>query len=143
MLPRYSTIREATWLQLWTPLFVSASSRNKYTAPAVSPRLASSGLSYSELTGDGAGRLFAFGEGLDGGEFLAQVDPKNAIIRAEDALPGVQRGNGWAFAFYLFTAPSGSTVVNQFDPATHVITQVATLADVIVGAGVSPCAPLE
>jgi hypothetical protein len=57
-------------------------------------------------------------------------------------------GLGFAFAhwggdYWLFTAPSGSTVVTDFVYATATSTDVVLNAGFkVVGAGVSTCAPL-
>jgi hypothetical protein len=62
-------------------------------------------------------------------------------------LPGVDIAGGWAFAFwggdfYTFTAPGDtSTVVQRFRPSDGTVVQVASLSLVVVGAGVSTCAP--
>jgi hypothetical protein len=69
-------------------------------------------------------------------------------VTNSSSLPGVSQGSGWAFAFwggnfYTFTAPGGSTVVTRFDPNDGSIVQVAQTSDVIVGAGVSTCAPQQ
>jgi hypothetical protein len=102
-----------------------------------------------ELTGTGDGRLFTF-YGTNGGtdSAIAQIDPKTAQVIASSPLPGVAQGQGWAFAFwggdfYTFTAPGDHTVVTRFRPSDNSITQVAQTAPgtVIVGAGVSTCAP--
>ena len=105
----------------------------------------------AELTGTGDGQLFAFSpaQNLDETSFIAQIDPATAMVIAEDTLPGIVQGAGWAFGFwggdfYTFTTSSvtdTTTVVNQFNPTTKAITLVATLSDTIVGAGVSTCAP--
>jgi hypothetical protein len=81
--------------------------------------------------------------------FIAEVDPTTATVIAEDTLPGIIQGAGWAFGFwggdfYTFTTDAvtdPTTRVHQFDPTMKTITQVATLADTVVGAGVSTCAP--
>jgi hypothetical protein len=105
----------------------------------------------AELTGTGAGRLFAFSPAASPSEtsFIAEVDPVTAMVIAEDTLPGIIQGMGWAFGFwggdfYTFTTDAikdPTTRVHQFDPTTKAIVQVATLADTVVGAGVSTCAP--
>jgi hypothetical protein len=101
-----------------------------------------------ELTGTGAGQLFAF-ETIDANDSaIVQVDRATAAVVAESVLSGLQRGNAWAFAywgedFYTFTRPAGSlgSVVTRFRPADGSIVQVASTDEVIVGAGVSTCAP--
>ncbi len=105
----------------------------------------------AELTGTGDGRLFAFSPAeSDGGtSTIDQVDPATAEVIGSDTLPGIVAGEGWAFGFwggdfYTFTTASttsATTLVNRFDPVSKTITLVATLADTIVGAGVSTCAP--
>ncbi len=65
----------------------------------------------------------------------------------ESVLTGVGQGSGWAFAFwggtfYTFTAPGGSTIVTRYNVNDGTIAQVAsTPGDILVGAGVSTCAP--
>jgi hypothetical protein len=99
-----------------------------------------------ELTGTGAGDLFAFSS-TGGDSIIAQVDKSTARIVAEVTLPGVLQGAGWAFAFwggdfYTFTAPAlPGSVVTRFRPSDGSIVPVARYADIIVGAGVSTCAP--
>jgi hypothetical protein len=101
----------------------------------------------AELTGTGAGDLFAFYEIDPAGDMaIGQLDKTTANLVGQTPLPGVTRGDGWAFAFwggdfYTFTAPSGSTVVTRYRPADGTITQVGAEEDLIVGAGVSTCAP--
>jgi hypothetical protein len=101
----------------------------------------------AELTGTGAGDLFAFYEIDPAGDMaIGQLDKTTANLVGQTPLPGVTRGSGWAFAFwggdfYTFTAPTGATVVTRYRPADGTILQVATSSDLIVGAGVSTCAP--
>ena len=107
----------------------------------------------AELTGTGGGQLYAFQPSIEGettGSFIYEIDPTNATVIAGDPLPGISAGDGWAFGFwggdfYTFTAPApkDTTVVNKFDPKTKAITVVATSSDIIVGAGVSTCAPQD
>ncbi len=105
----------------------------------------------AELTGTGDGRLFAFyGSGTPNQgppSFIGEVDKATGTIIAEDTLASLGQGRGWAFAFwggdfYTFTSPTGGTsIVNRFNPTTKALTQVATYPSLIVGAGVSTCAP--
>jgi hypothetical protein len=101
----------------------------------------------AELTGTGAGDLFAFYEIDPAGDMaIGQLDKTTANLVGQTPLPGVVRGMGWAFAFwggdfYTFTAPGGSTVVTRYRPADGTILQVGAADDLIVGAGVSTCAP--
>jgi len=98
-----------------------------------------------ELTGTGAGDLFAF-YAVGSGSAIGQINKTNADVTAQSMLPGVTQGSGYAFAvwggdFYTFTAPFGETIVTRFRPSDGSIVQVATSPQVIVGAGVSTCAP--
>jgi hypothetical protein len=113
----------------------------------------------AELTGTGAGDLFAFYSlTADGGSLMAigQVDKTTGQLVGQSVLPGIDRGCGWAFAFwggdfYTFTAPgtcdrSGSppgTVVHRFSPGDGRIVKVTQIGEEIVGAGVSTCAPQQ
>ena len=100
-----------------------------------------------ELTGTGDARMFAFFNKTPSS--VAQLDPATSAIMAEKPVPGLTVGLGWAFAhwggdFWLFTAPSGSSKVTQFDFASGTGKDVVTgLGYVIVGAGVSTCAPTK
>jgi len=100
-----------------------------------------------ELTGNGAGELFAFYK-TDGGvdSAIAQLDRLTAQIVGVAPLPGVSQGNAWAFAFwggdfYTFTAPLSRATVQRYRPSDGSVVTIASLADAVVGAGVSTCAP--
>jgi hypothetical protein len=102
----------------------------------------------AELTGTGAGDLFGFYSTGNGSSAIAQIDKGNAIVTGNAPLPGVDQGNGWAFAywggdFYTFTGPStaSGTIVTRYRPSDHSIVQVAAIGELVVGAGVSTCAP--
>jgi hypothetical protein len=116
----------------------------------------------TELTGTGDGRLFGFyspswatDSANDGPTYIAQIDPATATVIAQDGpLPGVTEGGGWAFAFwggsfYTFTAPviddqdPTSSIVQRYNPADGTVVDVATYPEVIDGAGVSTCAPVQ
>lgn len=100
----------------------------------------------AELTGTGDGRLFGFvANAAGGGTKIIQLDKKNATVLAEVKLPSVSLGQGWAFAFwggkfYMFTSP-GSPVLTRYDPMTGNVEDLFDLPSVVVGAGVSTCAP--
>lgn len=103
-----------------------------------------------ELTGTGDGRLYSFYDTGSGYARIAQLDKTTAADIGGWNISTISVGNGWAFGFwggdfYTFTAPDGlSTVVNRFDPANQQVTVVATLSGlVVVGAGVSTCAPQQ
>ena len=104
----------------------------------------------AELTGTGAGDLFAFYQTDPMTQIMAigQLDKTTGNIVGQTPLPTVGiRGQGWAFAFwggdfYMFTAPNDvNSIVTRYRPSDGTVVQVATASDVIVGAGVSTCAP--
>ncbi len=108
-----------------------------------------------ELTGTGDGRLFSFytkdptdPQGDPVPAFIGEIDKTNGRVVAESPLPfpQVSQGQGWAFGFwggdfYTFTAPNGGTLVQRYRPGDGTVTDIANTNDVIVGAGVSTCAP--
>jgi hypothetical protein len=102
----------------------------------------------AELTGTGDGRLYAFGvDGPGGASHLAQVDKQTAAILSDMTLP-FQENAAWAFAwwggaFYFFTSGGGPSIVRRLDPNTGAVATVANAPGVVVGAGVSTCAPLD
>jgi hypothetical protein len=100
----------------------------------------------AELTGTADGRLYGFFPDESPAVF-AELDPERGSVLSTTPLP-VTAGLAWAFAFwggdfYLFTAPSGPSRVDRYRPADGSTTFVANVPSVIVGAGVSICAPLE
>lgn len=101
----------------------------------------------AELTGTGGGQLYAFyARTTSAGSFVGQIDKNNGALIAETPLPSVDQGQGWAFAywggdFWLFTAPGNGSRVTRFRPADNSVQVVAHLRTLIVGAGVSTCAP--
>ena len=103
-------------------------------------------IEFAELTGTGGGRLYAYyAFGFQDGSYVAELDKTTGTIVGQDYLPDVNRGTGWAFAFWggdfwLFTTPSAQATV-KYDPATKTSTVVAQYSSPIVGAGVSTCAP--
>jgi hypothetical protein len=115
----------------------------------------------AELTGTGAGDLFAF-YALDRGRLcdattgscpdsaIGQLDKSSGTVTNQAILSGISPGTGWAFGFwggdfYTFTAPpsSGGTVVHRYRPTDGSVLQVAALDAIVVGAGVSTCAPVQ
>ncbi len=103
----------------------------------------------AELTGTGGGDLFAFyavGSGAD--STIGQIDKTNGTLTNQSVLKGDSQGSGWAFAFwggdfYTFTAPDNTTVVTRYRPRDNSLVTVAKRSDVVVGAGVSTCAPAQ
>lgn len=105
-----------------------------------------------ELTGTGAGKLYAFWAATMASDTaIVEIDKTTSAVTTLTKLPGVYFGAAWAFAFwggdfYTFTAPGGpgsSSIVTRYRPSDGSITQVATTPSgrTIVGAGVSTCAP--
>ncbi len=103
----------------------------------------------AELTGTGDGRLFAYYTKTTGQtvSFVGEIEKNTAQVIAADQLD-VDQGNGYAFAFwggdfYLFTGQGGAagSVVTRFRPADKSTTVVGSYPALIVGAGVSTCAP--
>lgn len=102
-------------------------------------------IAQAELTGTGDGRLFAF-YSTGSGSAIGELDKATAKVLGIDLIPSVTQGQGWAFAFwggdfYLFTGPGGTQQTYQYDPMTKTATLVASYTSLIVGAGVSTCAP--
>ncbi len=104
----------------------------------------------AELTGTGSGDLYAFysDKNTDPDSFIGQVDKQSGRIVGETRMTDVSQGDGWAFAFwggdfYLFTSPTRTMLseVTRFRPSDGTITPLTSLRQVIVGAGVSTCAP--
>ena len=103
-----------------------------------------------ELTGTGAGDLFAF-YATDAGSAIAQIDRSTAHSIGNSPLLGVNQNLNYAFAiwggdFYTFTglltAQQGATEVTRFRPRDGSIVPVGQIVgETIVGAGVSTCAP--
>jgi hypothetical protein len=102
-----------------------------------------------ELTGRGDARMFAFfnKSATVSDVRVSEIDPKTAKILTTHTLAGLDVGSGWAFAhwggdFWLFTAPQGSSQVTKYSFDGDTSTTVKqNLGFVIVGAGVSTCAP--
>jgi len=110
--------------------------------------IGSPGFLHAELTGTGSNRLFGFYTRTDTSppSYIGEIDTDTATVIAEKRLDTVDQGTGWAFAFwggdfYMFHAPNGNPVVTRYRPADDSVTQITTLPTVIVGAGVSTCAP--
>jgi hypothetical protein len=101
-----------------------------------------------ELTGTADGTLYAFFTNATGsGSQIVQVDKTSGNILETYALQVGAPDDAYAFAFYggvfwVFTSEGTTTQVTRFDPATSSEMLVSNLAAVVVGAGVSTCAPM-
>ncbi len=100
-----------------------------------------------ELTPTGDGPLWSYFLNVPGpGGTLAEIDKNTAEILQTIAIPAGMNSSAlavawWGGSFYIFTANGGGTVVNRYDPDNNQTTLVTTHAEVVVGAGVSTCAP--
>lgn len=105
-------------------------------------------LSLCELTSRGDGQLFALCM-KNNGATLAQVDPETAQVIGVDNLKVGNPTSAFAFAFWggkfwIFTGNQGvGSTVTEYDPALKKETPVLSTKEVIVGAGVSTCAPID
>ncbi|MEO7035629.1 MAG: hypothetical protein ABI548_17020 [Polyangiaceae bacterium] len=106
----------------------------------------------AELTGTGDGRLFGLFAVSPAN--LAQIERGTGTILSQTPLPGLALSSASSFAFsfwggrfYFYTYPnpgSSSTNVAEYDPTTGSFNAsfMTDIGFVIVGAGVSTCAPL-
>jgi hypothetical protein len=101
-----------------------------------------------ELTGTGTGELYGFYTNQAGtGSHIIQIDPATGNQLQDFPLVAGQPNDGYAFAywggvFWVFTTDDGvTTTVTRFDPISKSESDVTTLGEGIVGAGVSTCAP--
>jgi len=124
-------------------------------------------LANAELTGTGAGDLFAFyaldsSPNASGGSgppsAIGQIDKANGRLLGQTVLSSVAQGCAWAFAFwggdfYEFVAPPGAgqtcgglvfSVVWRYRPSDGTLVEIDKgFKETIVGAGVSTCAPQD
>jgi len=104
-----------------------------------------------EMTSAPDGNLYGcFLDSTGGNGWVVQIDKTNGTILSEKQIPIAAGPSSalafaaWGGKFYVFTTPSGtmSTNVTRFDPTDGSLTVVANLNRVVVGAGVSTCAPM-
>jgi hypothetical protein len=103
----------------------------------------------AEMTGTGDARLFAAFEGTP--YIVAEVGKTDAKVLSQAPQMGVSAAAGssnfafafWGGDFWLFVGPGNQTDVFQYKPATGKTKPVQTTSAVIVGAGVSTCAPTK
>lgn len=101
----------------------------------------------AELTGTGDGKLYGFYTTVPAN--LAEIAKDTAATPSPRTLTGVQTGSAWAFSFWggdfwFYTAAAGETSkVTRLKTATDNSISVvkSNLGFMIVGAGVSTCAP--
>jgi hypothetical protein len=100
-----------------------------------------------ELTPTGNGPLYGFFiNEFERGGTLVEIDTTTAEILSSMKLDVGHRSTSLAVSwfadyFYIFTTHHKGTLVTRFDPETREQLQVATIAQTIVGAGNSTCAP--
>jgi hypothetical protein len=102
----------------------------------------------AEMTGTGDARLFGAFEGMP--YVVSEIDKSNAKILSQapqDPISYPPGGSNFAFAFWggdfwLFAGPGSYTDVFQYKPSDGSTTKRITVQLVIVGAGVSTCAPI-
>jgi hypothetical protein len=97
-----------------------------------------------ELTGTGDGRLFGYSPATAGSR-IVQIDQGNATVVAADSVTAGSDSDAFAFAFWggdfwIFTG-TNATAVYRYAPITKATSFVTTAPALIVGAGVSTCAP--
>lgn len=103
----------------------------------------------AELTGTGDAKLFGFF--TTSPVRVAEIDKSTAKILSNHQVGNVPKPSAWAFsfwggAFYFYTSDGVvNSTVTRFDPATKQVDASYALSApaVIVGAGVSTCAPLK
>jgi hypothetical protein len=99
-----------------------------------------------ELTGTGDGRLFGYFPNVTGGgAHVIEIDKVTAQVLGDDPLPFGTPNDAFAFAFWggdfwVFHGTS-QTTVSRFRPSDKTSVDIGTAPAVIVGAGVSTCAP--
>jgi hypothetical protein len=96
-----------------------------------------------ELTGTGAGELFGYCP-QGNNSHLIQIDPATAKVLSSHPF-SFSIGNAYAFAFWggdfwIFHG-SGQSTVTKYDPVTQMESTATTAPILVVGAGVSTCAP--
>jgi hypothetical protein len=101
----------------------------------------------AELTSADDGELYGYFLNRDTGGTLVRIDKQTAEILEETRLPPPSSpGSALAFAywngdFYIFTTSGAGTDVTRYRPATGEVGIIATLAETVVGAGVTTCDP--
>lgn len=103
----------------------------------------------AELTGTGDGRLFGFyANDTSSRAFIGEIDTQTGHIIGQTQMKNVTLGQGWAFAFwggdfYMFTSPGGGSTITRYRPSDNTEVVVGSVPTIVVGAGVSTCAPAQ
>jgi hypothetical protein len=102
-----------------------------------------------ELTPTGSGPLWGYFLNVPGpGGTLVEIDTNTAEILQSIGLPAGMNSSAlavawWGGDFYIFTTSGGGTQVTRYDPDAGNTDVVTSFGEVVVGAGVSTCAPSE
>jgi hypothetical protein len=103
-----------------------------------------------EITGTGDGQLWGFSPGssaASGVTSLVQIDPVTGAVLTDFEFPDIPTSGSWAVkfwggAFYLFLSDQVYKVERDTGVATLVVDGQGS-GHVVVGAGVSTCAPIQ
>ncbi|MFT3765805.1 MAG: hypothetical protein QM820_09840 [Minicystis sp.] len=103
----------------------------------------------AEMTGTGDARLFGAFEGSP--YVVAEIDKPTAHILSQAPQTAINYAPGssnfafafWGGDFWLFVGPGFSTDVFRYRPSDGTTVLMTTVPQVIVGAGVSTCAPIK
>lgn len=103
----------------------------------------------AELTGTGDAKLFGFF--TTSPVRVAELDKASAKILSSHTVGNVPKPNAWAFsfwggAFYFYTSDGFATsTITRYDASTNQVdgSYVLNAGAIVVGAGVSTCAPLK
>ncbi|APR88011.1 hypothetical protein A7982_13360 [Minicystis rosea] len=103
----------------------------------------------AEMTGTGDARLYGAFEGSP--YVVAEIEKSSAHILSQAPQSAINYAPGssnfafafWGGDFWLFVGPGTSTDVFRYRPSDNTTTKMTTVPQIIVGAGVSTCAPLK
>jgi hypothetical protein len=101
-----------------------------------------------ELTGNGAGELYGYCSiNNNSASRLIQIDPMTAKVLSSHPF-AFNIGSAYAFAFWggafwIFHGDPPFSTVTKYDPVTKTETTAGMAPFLIVGAGVSTCAPMK
>ena len=100
-----------------------------------------------EMTSASDGNLYGYFLNNTGtGGWVVEIDRNDATILSSTF---IEAGNGpsalafawWGGDFFIFTGDDNGTTITRFDPDTQTVQVVGSIGAVVVGAGVSTCAP--
>lgn len=100
-----------------------------------------------EMTSSSDGNLYGyFLNNVGTGGWVVEIDKATATIVSSTFIEAGSGPSALAFAwwggdYYVFTGSGNGTDVTRFDPDTGSVGVITTMGSVVVGAGVSTCAP--